>query len=117
MERSKRQSSGSPQGEYEGINNVLKDYQKKANMPVQARETFIRSADLARKHQSPEQLARAALGFGIRFTGVNPEKVDQYQIDLIQEALKAFGTTRWNADLVAAAISAEARVSVAASEC
>ena len=70
---------------------ALGEAQRKAGISIQARESFVRAANLARKCGSSEKLARAALGLEVRFTGATAEKVDQFQIDLAEEALKVLG--------------------------
>jgi tetratricopeptide (TPR) repeat protein len=54
-----------------------------------ARAVFEDAAALARKRGRPEDLARAALGFGAGLAGFEIQLFDERQIGLIEEALKA----------------------------
>jgi tetratricopeptide (TPR) repeat protein len=56
-----------------------------------ARETFLRAAGLARKLDSPERLARAALGYGAGMGGFEFGLVDDALVGLLQEARDALG--------------------------
>jgi hypothetical protein len=56
-----------------------------------ARETFLRAAGLARKLDSPERLARAALGYGAGMGGFEYGRVDDGLVALLQEAREALG--------------------------
>ena len=69
---------------------ALGDAQKKAGNTVKARESFLRAADLARKLQAAEQLARAALGMGTSLSAAIGT-VDDVHIKLLNEALDALG--------------------------
>src|SRR2546426_12528756 len=51
-----------------------------------ARETFARAAEVARAIRDPEQLARAALGYGARS---DPLQLNVHLIGLLEEALRA----------------------------
>ena len=68
---------------------ALGEAQARAGDVPAARESFRRAADLARKLSAPEQLARAALGFG------GPRGVfdvgDAFLVSLLEEALDALG--------------------------
>ena len=55
-----------------------------------ARDTFLRAADLARNVGTPEQLARAALGFAGRNVMATPS--GEEQVALLEEALARLGT-------------------------
>lgn len=68
----------------------LGDAQKKAGNTAKARESFLRAADLARKLQAPEQLARAALGMGTSLSAAIG-KVDDVHVRLLNEALSTLG--------------------------
>lgn len=59
--------------------------QARAGDYQQAKETFVRAAEIARRLGAPEQLARAALGFGE--PQVEAGLVDQKLLALLQEAL------------------------------
>jgi tetratricopeptide (TPR) repeat protein len=67
--------------------------QSRAGNARAARETFLRAAGLARKLESPERLARAALGYGAGMGGFEFGLVDDVLIGLLQEARDALGTT------------------------
>lgn len=69
---------------------ALGDAQKKAGNTGKAREIFLKAADLARKLQAPEQLARASLAIG---TGLSAAigNVDEVQVRLLNEALGVLG--------------------------
>jgi tetratricopeptide (TPR) repeat protein len=54
-----------------------------------ARAVFEEAADLARRRGRPDDLARAALGFGAGLAGFEVQLFDQRQIDLLEEALAA----------------------------
>jgi DNA-binding CsgD family transcriptional regulator len=56
-----------------------------------ARQTFLRAAGLARKLESPERLARAALGYGAGMGGFELGRVDDGLVTLLREARKALG--------------------------
>jgi tetratricopeptide (TPR) repeat protein len=55
----------------------------------QARSVFDDAAALARRRDRPEELARAALGFGAGLGGFEVRLWDQQQIDLLEESLAA----------------------------
>ena len=65
--------------------------QSRAGNARAARETFLRAAGLARKLDSPERLARAALGYGAGMGGFEFGLVDDALIGLLQEARAALG--------------------------
>ncbi len=54
-----------------------------------ARTVFDETAALARRRDRPEELARAALGFGAGLGGFEVRLWDQHQIDLLEESLAA----------------------------
>ena len=56
-----------------------------------ARETFLRAADLARRIDSPECLARAALGYGAGLGGFEFGRVDEGLVALLGEAREMLG--------------------------
>ena len=56
-----------------------------------ARETFLRAADLARRIDSPERLARAALGYGAGLGGFEFGRVDEGLVALLGEAREMLG--------------------------
>jgi tetratricopeptide (TPR) repeat protein len=65
--------------------------QSRAGHARQARETFLRAAALARRLDSAEQLARAAIGYGAGMGGFEFGLVDDTLIGLLQEARAALG--------------------------
>jgi tetratricopeptide (TPR) repeat protein len=70
---------------------ALGNAQSRAGAAREARETFLRAAGLARKLQSPERLARAALGYGAGMGGFEFGRVDDGLVSLLQEAREALG--------------------------
>ncbi len=66
--------------------------QSRAGNARGARETFLRAAGLARKLESPERLARAALGYGAGMGGFEFGLVDDALIGLLQEARDGLGS-------------------------
>jgi class 3 adenylate cyclase/tetratricopeptide (TPR) repeat protein len=66
----------------------LGDARARAGDPVTAKETFLTAADLARGTRSPDQLARAALGYGGRFVWARAWG-DTQLVPLLEEALRA----------------------------
>jgi tetratricopeptide (TPR) repeat protein len=58
-----------------------------------ATESFVAAADLARRLERPDELARAALGLGAGLGGFEVRLFDQRQIDLLEEALKCLPAT------------------------
>jgi class 3 adenylate cyclase/tetratricopeptide (TPR) repeat protein len=66
----------------------LGDAQARAGDPATAKETFLAAADLARRIPSPDQLARAALGYGGRFVWSRAWG-DPKLVPLLEEALAA----------------------------
>ena len=66
------------------------DAQKKAGNTAKARESFLQAADLARKLQASESLARAALGIEKGLSAAIG-KVDEVQVRLLNEALSVLG--------------------------
>ncbi len=65
--------------------------QSRAGNAAGARETFLRAASLARRLDTPERLARAALGYGAGLGGFEFGVVDDTLIGLLHEALAALG--------------------------
>ncbi len=65
--------------------------QSRAGSTRVARETFLRAAGLARRLDSPDRLARAALGYGAGMGGFEFGLVDDTLIGLLQEAREALG--------------------------
>jgi hypothetical protein len=65
--------------------------QSRAGNARNARETFLRAAGLARRLESPERLARAALGYGAGLGGFEFGLVDDTLIGLLHEARAALG--------------------------
>jgi tetratricopeptide (TPR) repeat protein len=65
--------------------------QSRAGSARSARETFLRAAGLARRLESAERLARAALGYGAGMGGFEFGVVDHTLIGLLQEARVALG--------------------------
>jgi hypothetical protein len=65
--------------------------QSRAGAARVARETFLRAAGIARKLDSPERLARAALGYGAGMGGFEYGRVDNGLVALLQEAREALG--------------------------
>jgi predicted ATPase len=68
----------------------LGDAQTKAGNTAKARESFQQAADVARKVQSPEHFARAALGMGTSLSAAIG-KVDELYLKLLNEALSMLG--------------------------
>ncbi len=66
------------------------DAQARAGDTRSAKETFLRAAGLARRTNSPAQLARAALGYGGRFVW-EAARGDPHLRELLEEALDALG--------------------------
>jgi tetratricopeptide (TPR) repeat protein len=54
-----------------------------------ATDAFMAAAELARRLERPEELARAALGLGAGLGGFEVRLFDQRQIDLLEEAIAA----------------------------
>ena len=67
---------------------ALGDAQDRGGDLLGARETFARAGDVARRLGAPEQLARAALGYGGRFVWFRAGK-DQRLVPLLEDALEA----------------------------
>jgi len=67
----------------------LGDAQLRSGDMPSARAAFLEAAELARKQNIPEDLARAALGFGAGLAGFEIQLFDQRQISLLEEALDA----------------------------
>jgi tetratricopeptide (TPR) repeat protein len=65
--------------------------QSRAGDARNARETFLRAAGLARRLESPERLARAALGYGAGMGGFEFGLVDDTLVGLLTEAREALG--------------------------
>jgi predicted ATPase len=69
------------------VSLALGDAYKKAGNNAKAREVFLQAADIARKREAPEQLARAALGIGSGVAAAG--RVDEVQVSILKEALGA----------------------------
>jgi tetratricopeptide (TPR) repeat protein len=70
----------------------LGDVRQRAGDNDQARDAFLQAASLARSHRMPDQLARAALGFGGGQTfDVPPFTVDAELVSLLEEAIAMQG--------------------------
>ena len=70
----------------------LGDVRQRGEGAVLAREAFVEAATIARNHGMPNQLARAALGFGGGQTfDIPPFTVDEQLVGLLEEALVALG--------------------------
>lgn len=69
---------------------ALGDAQARAGDFPGAKETFLYAADLARRSRMPEQLARAALGYGGRFVW-EAARGDRHLVPLLKDALAALG--------------------------
>ncbi|MEX0875056.1 MAG: AAA family ATPase [Actinomycetota bacterium] len=67
----------------------LGDAQLRSGDMPSARAAFLEAAALARKRNHPEELARAALGFGAGLAGFEIQLFDQRQVGLLEEALDA----------------------------
>jgi DNA-binding SARP family transcriptional activator/DNA polymerase III delta prime subunit len=67
---------------------ALGDTQMRAGDGAGAKETFWRAAEIARRAQMPDRLARAALGYGGRFVWSRAGS-DQRLVPLLEEALAA----------------------------
>ena len=70
---------------------ALGEAQSRAGDALPARETFQRAAGLARKLDSPDLLARAALGYGAGLGGFEFGRVDQDLVGLLGDARRALG--------------------------
>jgi hypothetical protein len=57
-----------------------------------ARTAYVEAANIARRSDRPDDLARAALGLGAGLGGFEISLFDQTQIDLLEEALVVVGT-------------------------
>lgn len=66
----------------------LGEAQLRAGLADQAKGRFLQAADVARDRGLPEQLARAALGYGGQWTFTG-ETVDETLVGLLEEALDA----------------------------
>lgn len=88
---------------------ALGDAQLRAGSLAAAREAFQQAAELARRRQRPEELARAALGFGAGLSGFEVPVLDQRQIDLLEEAREALDPQEplraWTAARLSVALS------------
>jgi DNA-binding SARP family transcriptional activator len=69
----------------------LGDAEAAAGEGAASKETFVQAADIARKLEAPEQLARAALGYGGRFAWPRRAAGDTRLVPLLEEALAALG--------------------------
>jgi tetratricopeptide (TPR) repeat protein len=70
----------------------LGDAHKKAGHSEEAREVYVRAAGQARQMKSPAHLARATLGTATSLTGIIG-RVDETQVNLLEEALSALPQT------------------------
>ena len=70
---------------------ALGDAQARAGEFPAAKDTFLSAADLARTSRTPEQLARAALGYGGRFVW-EAARGDRHLVPLLKDALAGLGT-------------------------
>ena len=68
----------------------LGDAQMRAGETPRAKETFLGAAAIARRLSMPEQLARAALGYGGRFVWARAAN-DRHVVPLLEDALTALG--------------------------
>jgi tetratricopeptide (TPR) repeat protein len=68
---------------------VLGDAELAGGNVERARDVFDAAAALARRRERPQELARAALGFGAGLGGFEVKLWDQRQIDLLEESLAA----------------------------
>jgi DNA-binding SARP family transcriptional activator len=71
-----------------GLQLVLGEAQARGGLADRARETFLVAADLARRLNLPDELARAALGYGGRFAYARAGG-DSLLVPLLEEALAA----------------------------
>lgn len=72
----------------------LAEEQMHAGEPQQAKDTFLRAAEAARQCGSPEDLARAALGFEIIGSDLGGTEPDRVYVHLLEEAAVALGPRR-----------------------
>ena len=70
---------------------ALGSAQSRAGDSRAARETFLRAAGLARRLDSPDRLAKAALGYGAGMGGFEFGRVDEGLVALLSEAREALG--------------------------
>jgi tetratricopeptide (TPR) repeat protein len=68
---------------------ALGDAQEKSGDAPEARQSFLRAAEMARKLGEPELLARAAIGVGRQWAQIGV--VDETLVALLEEALAAIG--------------------------
>jgi class 3 adenylate cyclase len=66
----------------------------RAGSVAEAREGFLRAAELARRLAAPESLARAALGYGGRLPAFETGVLNEPLVRLLEEALAALGEGR-----------------------
>jgi tetratricopeptide (TPR) repeat protein len=64
---------------------------RRGDLPA-ARSAYVEAANIARRADRPDDLARAALGLGAGLGGFEISLFDQTQIDLLEDALVAIGT-------------------------
>jgi len=69
------------------------DAQARSGDTPGARETFFAAAGLAKRLGRPEEMARAAIGYGGRFVWMRPGK-DRRLVPLLEDALQALGDQR-----------------------
>jgi len=70
---------------------ALGSAQSRAGDSRAARETFLRAAGFARRLDSPDRLAKAALGYGAGMGGFEFGRVDEGLVALLGEAREALG--------------------------
>ncbi len=70
---------------------ALGNAQSRAGATAPARDTFLRAAGLARRLESPERLARAALGYGAGMGGFEFGRVDEVLVTMLREARGQLG--------------------------
>jgi DNA-binding SARP family transcriptional activator len=65
---------------------ALGDVEARAGNDVAAKRTFLRAADVGRRHKLPDRLGRAALGYGGRFVWTKG-RGDPHLLPLLEEAV------------------------------
>ena len=70
---------------------ALGEAESAAGEGIASKETFIQAAAIARRLEAPDQLARAALGYGGRFAWPRAGEGDTRLMPLLEEALAALG--------------------------
>ncbi|MGH2546166.1 MAG: ATP-binding protein, partial [Actinomycetota bacterium] len=69
---------------------ALGDAEARAGRETNAKDAFVRAAEIAERLGAPHRLARAALGYGGRFVWARAG-TDQRQVSLLERALAALG--------------------------